>query len=265
MKSKNELEKQFLKQVYEIMKKGNDHGYLEGTVGIVKSKIYMDGICEEIEICKKYFQRYGRILDFGTGAGLHSWFMSFEGYKTIGIDIDNFGDFTGNTKATENMDRDQKKLWSRLVNKNKKMKFLHYKDKIPFEKNYFDGIIASAVLEHIPNKQVNYFLSEIRRVLKPGGYLLISRLPRKFSYLEYLARLFGMGHHERLYKDNESKDLIKSAGFKIEKFWITDFCPSYPLNLINNCYPWLTKLNSILLKTPVKFLAHDIRMLARKI
>lgn len=44
--------------------------------------------------------------------------------------------------------------------------------KLPFEDNSFDAIVNIESAQHY--KDVSRFLSEVRRVLKPGGYLLIS-------------------------------------------------------------------------------------------
>lgn len=43
---------------------------------------------------------------------------------------------------------------------------------LPFENNYFDVIHANQVIEHLHN--TDHFASEIYRMLKPGGYALIS-------------------------------------------------------------------------------------------
>lgn len=44
-------------------------------------------------------------------------------------------------------------------------------DVIPFESNTFDYIIASTVMHHTPNPE--YFLQELKRVLKSGGSILL--------------------------------------------------------------------------------------------
>lgn len=42
---------------------------------------------------------------------------------------------------------------------------------IPFEDQTFDGVYASHILEHLKMTEVNGFMSEISRLLKPGGIL----------------------------------------------------------------------------------------------
>lgn len=45
-------------------------------------------------------------------------------------------------------------------------------EKIPFEDNFFDIVHADQVIKHIA--YLDRFISEIYRVLKPGGYIIIS-------------------------------------------------------------------------------------------
>ena len=50
--------------------------------------------------------------------------------------------------------------------------FFDDKTKLPFENEFFDVVIAGEIIEHIYD--TDFFLAEIRRLLKPGGKLLIS-------------------------------------------------------------------------------------------
>lgn len=54
-----------------------------------------------------------------------------------------------------------------------------------YEDNYFDAIVCSEVLEHIPARE--RAVRELHRILKPGGTLLIS-MPQKNSLFYYRVR-----------------------------------------------------------------------------
>ncbi|MBF0198110.1 MAG: class I SAM-dependent methyltransferase [Planctomycetes bacterium] len=43
---------------------------------------------------------------------------------------------------------------------------------IPWEEDFFDVVVVSEVLEHIPEGELSQSLNEIQRVLKPGGIIL---------------------------------------------------------------------------------------------
>lgn len=58
--------------------------------------------------------------------------------------------------------------------------------RLPFESSTFDVIVCDWVLEHI--EDVDKFVSEVDRVLKPGGWFC-ARTPHKFSYVSISARL----------------------------------------------------------------------------
>ena len=74
---------------------------------------------------------------------------------------------------------------------------------LPFDNNSFDCVIGSGVLEHVAMDYES--LKEIYRILKPDGRLIITFLPNKFSYAEFMVRNFGKyfgksGHNPALYK-----------------------------------------------------------------
>jgi len=82
----------------------------------------------------------------------------------------------------------------------------------------FDRIVSLETLEHVPKPQA--FLSELRRILKPGGLLIMSLPPRGAEVPEYVYRLFfddhGEGPHRFLWPF-EVKKMFRNAGLTLKK------------------------------------------------
>ena len=73
--------------------------------------------------------------------------------------------------------------------KNKNIKYFYYDDnKIQFKKNYFDRIIISHTLEHIPFPEK--FLKSVLKTLKKGGVVSIS-LPTDPGFLWRLGSFYN--------------------------------------------------------------------------
>lgn len=103
---------------------------------------------------------------------------------------------------------------------------------IPLKKNTFIKAILTEVLEHVEDDKKA--LSEVYRILKPNGILVLTVPNYNFPFLWdpinwVLQNLFGIhiggigffagiwARHKRLYKKAELETLIKNAGFRIEK------------------------------------------------
>lgn len=110
---------------------------------------------------------------------------------------------------------------------------------LPFKDDYFDKIIAVAVLHHIPSEEFRLrFLKEIKRVLKDNGVVIITvwkfhrKKEKKILLKHTLLKLIGMSkldfkdilepwgkRTERYYRWFSEKELIslaKKAGFKVK-------------------------------------------------
>jgi len=82
---------------------------------------------------------------------------------------------------------------------------------LPYDDNFFDAVIGSAALEHVPNDSES--LKELYRIIKPGGVLIVTTLPNRFSYTEWLSRRLRRPHHLRLYSLKEAKRMFIHHGF----------------------------------------------------
>jgi SAM-dependent methyltransferase len=87
---------------------------------------------------------------------------------------------------------------------------------LPYADGTFDCVIASEILEHVP--QDDRAISELVRVLKPGGRLAITVprwLPERICWLlsdEYHA---NEGGHIRIYKADELRDKVTRHGLTL--------------------------------------------------
>lgn len=89
--------------------------------------------------------------------------------------------------------------------------------RLPFTDGAFDRVIASEVLEHIPDD--DDAVAELARVLRPGGTMAVTVpawLPEKVCWLlsdEYHAP-FVEGGHLRIYHEWELRAKLRAAGLK---------------------------------------------------
>ena len=71
---------------------------------------------------------------------------------------------------------------------NLEIRQFHFRDRFEFPDGSFDHITILAVLEHIPLDQVDVLFREFRRLLKPGGSVLLTTpTPASRPLLEFLA------------------------------------------------------------------------------
>jgi SAM-dependent methyltransferase len=107
------------------------------------------------------------------------------------------------------------------------------KNKFPFPSNFFDVVIANQVFEHLKN--IYLPLSEIKRVIKPGGILIFS-VPNLSSFHNRLLLVAGrqptsirsMGPHVRGFSQTEVRELLEFNGhFQVVRKVGVGFYPSF--------------------------------------
>src|SRR5467141_679268 len=93
--------------------------------------------------------------------------------------------------------------------------------RLPFPDEAFDAVVSMGVLEHVRETggDERSSLSEIRRILKPGGIFLCAHFPNRLSWIEFLTRNFlpsRFRHHYRFTR-RTIDELWSSTGFTIRR------------------------------------------------
>lgn len=134
---------------------------------------FFTGTQEDIKDLIKLMKRKGvkKILDLGCGTGRHVIEFAKEGFEVYGMDISEEG-----LKITKK-ELDKNKLNANLI------KASCY-DKFEFPDKFFDAIVSVQVIFHNYHEKVKYCISEIYRVLKPGGIAFITVTLGKGKHFE---------------------------------------------------------------------------------
>lgn len=161
----------------------------------------------------------GRVLDIGCGSG-----------QFIGILMQSLGSFDSITgiDVDDNVLQEARSKFSAET-----FNFIRASSQsLPFEDASFDFVSISKALHHVEDDR--HSLDEMKRVLKPGGYFLISEMIRdglsetQQSHLLYhhlrseIDQLLGISHHNT-YMRSDLLDLIDSVG--LEDLSVSDYTP----------------------------------------
>ena len=143
------------------------------------------------EICRQVTDRRPRILDVGCGTGANLLMLSEYG-EAEGVDI---------SEAALAFCRE------RGLDKVR----LGAGEKLPYEDGTFDLVTALDVVEHMDDDLAG--LREMRRVLRPGGRVLL--FVPTFMFLWGLQD--DVSNHRRRYRLPELRRVLEQAGFEIER------------------------------------------------
>lgn len=139
-----------------------------------------------------------RMIDLGCGAGELSVFARDLGYDVTAVDVSE-----ANVQSVQAMG-----FAAQVADLNRPL---------PFEDNSFDFATLVEVIEHVVNAEL--LLSEIARVLRPGGKLLVST-PNHAHYANRFRALIGKppkgeGYHFRFFTRKRLESKLTGAGFRI--------------------------------------------------
>ena len=106
---------------------------------------------------------------------------------------------------------------------------------LPIKSGTFDCALLIEVIEHLSSKQVNQAIKEVRRLLKPGGRLIIL-FPNDRNFkigrlltLKFKEAFYNYGHL-RQWSPTEAQKTFHQAGFRIIAFRSLPF-NFWPLSL----------------------------------
>ncbi len=97
---------------------------------------------------------------------------------------------------------------------------------LPFRRASFDAVLASDVLEHIEHDVEA--VSEIARVLKPGGVAVVSVPAHQWLFSRHDVAL----HHFRRYSKAGLRELLENGGLRIRRlsYWNATLFPAISLH-----------------------------------
>ncbi|MDH5752771.1 MAG: class I SAM-dependent methyltransferase [Deltaproteobacteria bacterium] len=140
-------------------------------------------------------------------------------------------------------------------------KMLEHEYLLPFEEGSFDVVLSFGVLEHVPDDKNS--LSELHRVLRPGGLFICLFLPYSLSWTQHLFGLLGKEVHDRLYSRAQVRGLLAGAGFSLHDMW---FRQLFPKNKVHYPAPniWERIDQCLVDHTPLKYLSTNLEFISSK-
>jgi ubiquinone/menaquinone biosynthesis C-methylase UbiE len=155
------------------------------------------GVAQYVAIAAEVMQRLGRgrILDWGAGWGQNSLLLFAHGLEVVAYDVDDKGAAQGLLAGVP---------VPYVVSPG---------PGLPFGAEEFDGVLNCGVVEHVDDEV--RALVELRRILRPRGYLFTYHLPNRHAYTEWLGRRLRRFHHERTYTEGEAMALFERTGFRV--------------------------------------------------
>ncbi|HSL53346.1 MAG TPA: class I SAM-dependent methyltransferase [Pyrinomonadaceae bacterium] len=158
------------------------------------------------DICSRVTDRRPRILDVGCGTGANLLMLSQYG-DAEGVDISNDA-----LAFCRERGLDQVKLGAG--------------EQLPYDDGTFDLVTAFDVVEHMDDDLAG--LREMRRVLRPGGRVLL--------FVPAFMFLWGVqddvSNHRRRYRMPELTRVLEQAGFEIERTTYANITFFLPILLV---------------------------------
>ncbi len=139
----------------------------------------------------------GKILDVGSGPGRDGLILQSKGLEVVCIDA-------SQSMVELSAKRGLKSIVADFA-------------ELPFEDNHFDGVWAYTSLLHVPKKQMNQSIIELKRVLKPNGIFGLGMIEGDTEEYRVTSKVIEPRWFS-FYNRNELETLLKENGFDILYF-----------------------------------------------
>jgi ubiquinone/menaquinone biosynthesis C-methylase UbiE len=118
----------------------------------------------------------GKTLDTCSGLGTQAIYLARRGFQVWGVDVAETA-VTAAAKRARELDLPIQFLTGRVQH-------------LPFDDAFFDFILDRGCLHHQYGQDLRGYLTEVRRVLKPGGLMYVMAFTARFTD-EAIERLFS--------------------------------------------------------------------------
>ncbi|HNP49916.1 MAG TPA: class I SAM-dependent methyltransferase, partial [Bacteroidia bacterium] len=161
-------------------------------------------------LIESFYPGKADLLDLGAGNGVSAISLALSGFKVTAVDPD----------PSETIGCGAIRKLAKEYNLSNINVVQSYGESLPFNSNSFDIVHVRQAMHHAAD--LNKFMLEISRVLKPGGYLftirdhVIYNEKDKIWFLRShpLHRFYG---GENAYKESEYSDAMRKSGLEVLK------------------------------------------------
>ncbi len=188
---------------------------------------------------------------------LAGYFQKFMPKDAVVLDLGaGYCDFINNIDAKEKHALDMFSGIEKYANKDVKTHVQQATNMKGVKSGHFDVVFASNFFEHLTRSECSKTLSEVKRILKEGGTLLILQPNFKYAYRNY----FDDCTHTTIYTEVSMCDTLKNSGFAIKRC----FPKLLPYSMKSGLKSFSFMLN-LYLSSPIKPFAGQMFIVAVKI